>query len=229
MPIGVKLDVIENSSNFRRKILQEFANVFNKTTNAILPTITEAAQFKITEIMESSSLYNDIIFTSLRGHMGIPVGEEKQRIDEIVDTIIRSVHAKSNPLKLIGNDYSEGSIQIVGIDNPLTFDRILSLPASIIVDEHGRETFPWMEKILKLGNTVIEDYRISFGNFSHPKAKSRSKIALMFKKQGTFWKVPSRYAGSYNENWITRTIKNNKDSFTLFMERTMQKAFERSV
>jgi hypothetical protein len=61
---------------------------------------------------------------------------------------------------------------------------------------------PWLQWLLLEGNaTIVRNYTVSFG----PNRFSRTGFALM-RPSLQSWKVPSEFAGTINDNWITRAI-----------------------
>jgi hypothetical protein len=61
----------------------------------------------------------------------------------------------------------------------------------------------WLKWLLTSGaEPVIFGYRVKFGNFP----TSRTGQAIMVPKNGGAWGVPAEFAGTANDNWITRNL-----------------------
>ena len=62
----------------------------------------------------------------------------------------------------------------------------------------------WLEWLLLFGNkTIIRDYVVEFGD----NPRSRTGRAVMKGVKSGKWGVPPEFAGTKNNNWITRAIE----------------------
>jgi hypothetical protein len=71
------------------------------------------------------------------------------------------------------------------------------------------ENLEWLNWLLIDGDrTIVREYAISL----KPNRRSRTGFALMVKNPKKKWSVPSEYAGTRNNNWVTRAIDTILDS-----------------
>jgi hypothetical protein len=66
---------------------------------------------------------------------------------------------------------------------------------------------PWLRHLLLKGDTTtIMDYTITFN--PDKIATSRSGQAIMIKSKLKRWFIPAPFAGTLNDNWVTRALQN---------------------
>lgn len=82
------------------------------------------------------------------------------------------------------------------------FSDVLYADYAAVVDTVRGYSLPWLEWLLLEGNkTIIKNYEVVLG----PSLYSRTGSALMQSSRRS-WSVPSEFAGTINDNWITRAI-----------------------
>jgi hypothetical protein len=96
---------------------------------------------------------------------------------------------------------------------------ITSLPAaSYLSDVNIPTQIEWLDWLLTKGSKIIiRSYEVSYQKHNH----SRSGMAIM--KKGKGWQVPSQYAGTERDNWITRVIEPLEDTILYIIEDEFEK------
>ncbi len=149
------------------------------------------------ELLSKNIIAQPEVQSLLKGGLRYEFGivDPAARILYIIDRLALNVETDFVPVKLSNGTLKGGiTIHSVGID----YSSVLSMNDAVVVTEKG-ETLPWLEWLLLEGNnTVIADYDIEYGIFG------RTGGAHMVPGNG--WQVPSQFAGTANDNFITRAV-----------------------
>ena len=143
----------------------------------------------------SSSTYFSLTSGTLRAEFGLDDGE----VSKLPDIIIDMLTIKSD------FDFSSGQIKIVikFIDEEFDPNKLGSYTS---VNKKGEATLiPWLYWLLTAGSENVVD-----GHYmaAIPGA-GRSEMAIMIKEEGSTYSVDPEYAGTANDNWVTKTIRYN--------------------
>lgn len=173
-------------------ILKGLAYYTTRTIQKSIPKITQDIKDLVVLELQLSSTYSSLLGGDLRKDFGIPAGEEISRVSAVVNTIAQNISVE------YVNSYF-GGIR-VGILKK-GFADILNLPASVIHD--AKNHLPWLDWLLIQGDTIIvSDFVVKYGQSAY----SRSGDAVMIESIGGYWKVDSRFSGTEQDNWLTRTL-----------------------
>lgn len=196
MRIGLQL--IDSDSQIRSKILDAIRDylqpAFDKAQRAlqtIIPNKTKA-------VLMGEPEYNSLLSGQLRSELGVP--DAASRIESLFTAWTSSMVIRSTPLRISSRGVTGGfSIDMIRSD----FSDILSLSAATITDDISGSVIPWLQWLLLDGSKIlIRDYAVQFG----PNSRSRTGNAIMISSEKQNWRVPSEFAGTVNNNWITRAI-----------------------
>ena len=130
------------------------------------------------------------------------------------DIIIRRVCKKIRgtlTIKLVTNDYK--NILPIG-----TYDSINS--AGEVT------TIPWLQWLLLDGNVTIVNYKFGTQPQDVIDRYSRTKKGLMFKRLGGRWTMPPQFAGTVNDNFLTRAVSSVRTQIQQEIEQEFTKAFK---
>lgn len=208
------LKIIEDNSTISKRIIKEL-----KTQ--LLPILTYAftkSQQEITQIVQqaivNSETYQSLSNGQLKAEFGLP--DSDNRLDGILN-FWTNIYAKFDKPR-ISNNQITGGFKIGMIQKD--FKDVLGLPeASFITSKKDR--LDWLEWLLLFGNkTIIKDYEVTFGNYR----TSRTGMAIMRGVTQGKWSVPSQYAGTLNNNWITRVIDSLDQSIMTILEKNIKEA-----
>lgn len=185
--------------------------ISDKTTKLIkskLNNIKQEIQFEVKYALNTSRTYYELITGDLRSHFGIPAGEEAARVESIVNTIADNVS-----VEYINSYFGGLKIGILREG----FKDILGLPAAVINTAKGN--LAWLEWLLLQGdNIIVSDFIIKRGQNPF----SRSGDAIMIEQIGGFWKVPSSFSGTANDNWLTRVLSQLENVITKIINRNLK-------
>lgn len=173
------------------KVAVQQDNFLDKRIQKVLDFI---GQF-LYEKFITSSTYFSLTSGTLRAEFGLDDSEAAKLPDLIIDMLT----IKSDL------DFSNGKIKIIikFIDEDFDPNKLGSYTS---VNKKGDATLiPWLYWLLTAGTEdVVTDHYMS----AIPGA-GRSEMAIMIKEEGSTYSVDPEYAGSANDNWITKTIKFN--------------------
>jgi len=208
------LKLIENDSaiinSILKALLPEVDKYFKKSINNLKSSLPVVIQKAISNTPEYSSIQSGI----LRYNFGIP--DPNSKLSGLIDIWSNNIQINyTQPIISRNSIKCNISAGMIKID----FSDVLYTEYAIVVDSIRGYSLPWLEWLLLEGNkTIIKNQKIIFG----PNKASRTGFAIMRDSQTSSWKVPSQYAGTQNDNWITKAI----DDAALEIENTINKAFE---
>lgn len=207
------LKLIDNNADISNKILQALLYDVTKYMENGISLVKNQLPLIIRQSIINSPEYSSLLNGELRYEFGIPdPGAKLAGLLDIWCDNIKYSYMKptivSNKIKAI---FSANTIRIDYAD-------VLYTDYALVIDSTRGYSLPWLEWLLLEGNkTIIDKYEVIIG----PNQYSRTGNALM-KPSNRSWKVPSTYAGTASDNWITRAI----DSVTDDIENLLNKAFQ---
>ena len=204
-----KISLVQSVSEIESKILKAIKPEVNK----YLKKIFEKAKPQLIAILQKfiidSPEYKSILNGELQYEFGLP--DSAARLQQIMQFWTK-LDATYNPVTVNGQKLTGGfTLNMVDAG----YVEVLQSSASKLVTEK-KETLNWLEWLLLFGNRIIiRDYQIEIG----PSKASRTGKAIMKGVQRGKWSVPNQYAGTTNNNRITRAIDSAQPSIDkLFKE-----------
>lgn len=178
-----------------RRALKEAVDLneeFLKRTEKIIDFI---ANF-LYEQFTNSPTYVSLTNGTLRAEFGL----DDEEVGKLPDIIIDMLTIKSDL------DFTGGKIKLIIKFIDETFDPN-KYGSYTSVNKRGEATLiPWLYWLLTAGtDDVVVDYHVV-----PILGAGRSEMAIMMKEEGSSYYVEHIYSGTYEHNWITRTIR---DSF----------------
>lgn len=165
-----------------------FRNAFNSIKNQLPQIVIKA--------IRSAPEYDSLISGELKAEFGLP--DSDSRVSAIIDKW-NKLEFSYKRVKISGQSLV-GSFSLNMIREDYT--DVLSMEAASFVTEKGSQ-LNWLEWLLLYGSqTIIKDYDVVLG--ADP--RSRTGMAIMKGVKSGKWGVPPQFAGTQNDNWITRAI-----------------------
>lgn len=194
------------SNNILKTLIPELNNYFKNKLQYIkfnLPLI-------LSNILKNTPEYNSLINGQLKYEFGIPDSETK--LNEILDIWTKNIYIEYKSPTIVSNKIKASfSVSLVRAD----FSDVLSVDASLVIDRLRGYNLSWLEWLLLEGNKIIiPKQEVIIG----PNKFSRTGYAVM-RPSSTSWKVPSQYAGTINDNWITRAIDSTEDNINNLLDK----------
>lgn len=202
----------ESKNAFQKKIdraiAEEINNILRKNASKVESRVRGLIPGWIRSSPEIQSLESEGSQGSLNAQFGLRPGQAATATSEIIGAVIGSVQVKINPVTskvLKKQTIVEFSVQ------PLSFDNLLGLPSAIVIQATNGKVLPWLDWLLNLGNTVV------VGGYTYkPEVGGRSGGGTM--SPGVGWRVPPQYAGTPDDNFITRALANREKEITPILQ-----------
>lgn len=193
----INLKIIENNSTINKYILiallPEVTNYMNNVMKYIKINLPEVVKNAI----ESSPEYQALSGGQLQFELGIPNINQKLTglLNIWMSNIVYDYKAPTITNNKIISNFSASMIRV-------DFNDVIYSDYAIVKDAKGY-SLPWLEWLLTEGNKIlVPSHEVIFG----PSPYSRTGNAIMRKNKNRGWKVPAQYAGTLNDNWITRAL-----------------------
>jgi hypothetical protein len=210
---------------FNLKLLEDDKTIINSILKALVPEVdsyfkNSISKLKLTlpAVIEKAIIntpeYSSIQSGILQYNFGIP--DPNIKLIGLLNIWSNNIEINySKPIIVRNTIKCNLSAGMIKID----FSDVLYTEYAIVIDNLRGYSLPWLEWLLLEGNkTIIKNQKIIFG----PNKASRTGFAVMRENQASTWKVPSQYAGTLRDNWITKAI----DGAYAEIENTINKAFE---
>ena len=182
-------------------------NILNASSNE-LKKIFQKAKVKIHAgvinlVIEALSTCPEIL--SLQsGKLKYDFGLPDDPTQEIIYAIANSTYVYFRDFKIKRGTFSNVLSVYV---QPQDFGNLLSADFSKVITDAGQE-LPWLKWLLLEGDAVVvTQYSVQYGQYD----QSRSGGAIMV--PSGFYKVPSEFSGSIEDNFITRALSKYEDRF----------------
>lgn len=194
--IDAKITIIESTDQITQKILKAllpevktyFRKVFDRTSEQIATLVQDS--------IIASPEYQSLLSGKLKYEFGLP--DSDSRLNTILE-IISQITTKYNAPKIVKN-HIEASFTLSMIQSD--YKKLLESSAAILNTEKGSQ-LEWLKWLLLFGDkTIIKDYFVQIGSNN----RSRTGNAVMRSSTRSRWGVPPEFAGTQNNNWITRAI-----------------------
>jgi hypothetical protein len=195
LQFSVKL--VDNNSTISREIIKALLPDIQKYFNGIAAKISKSIPDLVINSIMNQPEYASLMSGALQYEFGLP--DPANRLSEILSTIRANTQIINKSPQLKGNKISAGiKFSMIKSD----FSDLLSLGGASLTTEKGSK-LDWLDWLLKQGDSIIiSDYNFIFG----PSKYSRTGMGIMKEVTGGSWRVPPEFAGTINNNWITRAI-----------------------
>lgn len=201
---------IQIDRKIRRALIKEVDKVMSTAVNKTVGPIRNLVKNTLMEQPEVRSLDGGI----LAAEFGLPDGG--RRIEDIINFWVSNIIVSKKKATASGGGIDAGlTIKMIQRD----FEDVLGLSSASIVTEKGQE-LPWLEWLLKFGDRVIvRDYTVFFGG---NRRSSRSGLAIMVKSNKRSWGVPSAFAGTIDDNFVTRALEEIEDDIVNILQKQVE-------
>jgi len=211
----ISLEILESEKEISRRIGQALLpEVTNYLKNRIKIIRTELPSIVNKYIVDSPE-YTSLLRGKLRYEFGIPDAQSK--LAGLLDIWSKNIDITYTPPKIIGSGEirAKFSISMIKID----FSDVLYSEYASSMNVLAGYSLPWLQWLLLDGNTVlVSGYQLIVG----PNVRSRTGFAIMRASPTGSWKVPSEFAGTINDNWITRSLGRASEEINKFLQKVLE-------
>lgn len=205
------VNLLETNDQIQRKILQAIAAETNKriTKNRtyVLNQLKQNLRSWLEMQPEIVELGQD--GTGLNAELGLPAGSGRRAASVIVNAAVNSIETK---ISKVNRNLKGG---FVFNFQPRNLINLLSLPEARIITEKGT-SLDWLKWLLTMGDTPI-----IFGyDFLPTPGQGRSRGGTMV--GGSMWRIEPKFAGTINDNFITRSISGKEKILEQILTRLLK-------
>ena len=189
-----EIKIIENERIISKRIIKALIPEVDSFMKKAVAKVKTELPVVLRNAIIGSDTYNQLIGGKLRLELGIP--DPITKIDGLINTWISNVNVNYIKPTVIGSDkiYAFFSVGLVRSD----YSDVLGTDYALVYDRKGYD-LPWLAWLLFEGTKpIISTHKVVFTR------GGRTGGAVM-RKQGS-WSVPLAYAGTAEDNWITRAI-----------------------
>lgn len=213
MPFSVR--IIESDKKIEKLIANALKKEIGKSMQKAASAIQRNLKIIVTQAIKGSPEYLSLVGGRLKFEFGLP--DALQRIDRIIDIWTNNIQVTSRQIRVVGGTFAGGIvIKMFRSD----YSDVLASNAAILTTEKGTR-LNWLEWLLKFGDrTIVKEYEVDLGE--HP--GSRTGGAVMVQSRGR-WKVPSEFAGTPRNNFLTRAMNEKEGEIMRMIEREIKAKF----
>ncbi len=206
MGIGVDFDinVFEWEVAIAREAKQQYPVFF--LAAQVIRRLRGPLEGIVETALRSSDEYDSLQNGELRENFGIV--DATPALEDIIAAVKQSMELKAEPGSGSGGDLTVGVVRLSFFADD--FARILAVALKsgsyVSVNKRGRQTLvPWLEWLLFGGDKILVfDHEINL----EPHRGSRTGPIMLKPARGARgWRVPAAYSGTFEENWLTRTVE----------------------
>jgi hypothetical protein len=211
--VNITGKLLGNISNFKKFILDSISKNINKSFFSNTKQYEENIKNIIIENIKNQPEYSSLKSGKLREQFGLA---NVSLVDNVLSGLDDMV-IKLNKPKIKG-DFIDASFTINVIKEDLS--NLLSDQSASYVTSKGSQ-IDWLRWLLLEGqNSVIVGYRYL------PKSSpsSRTGKGIMVSGKSSIYRVPPEFAGTPQDNWITRGLDSALPEIEKFINNTVQKS-----
>jgi hypothetical protein len=192
--------ILESAKSITSKIIKVLKDTINERLFRKAPKIQVDLRKLIEDAIKAQPEYSSLMGGTLQSELGVP--HTGPRLDQIIRLVVDSIVVKVNKLKPTG-DQIFGGLEIQFVKS--NFKDLLNSPAATYVTDKG-QTIEWLRWLLLEGDKIIiRQYRIGIDPKNYARTGLGEIMINSTGKQGG-WSVPSQYAGTVDNNFITRAL-----------------------
>jgi hypothetical protein len=212
MKINIKL--LESNKEINNKIITAIISHLGSVINNAIPQIKNDIQGFIVDALKQEPEYQSLLNGVLRGEFGIP---DTSIVEDIVLKLSQAIEITINPIKKSTTGVSGGITVNIIKSNDLS--GVINDASAYVKDTDRGYSLPWLEWLaLKGGEILVKNYSIDVKNTKN----SRSGMAIMVSSSDS-WRVPPAFAGTEDNNWITRALSTTISNITKSIQTHIEK------
>lgn len=207
-----KINLVESDSDIAYKILKALLPEVSNYLKDIIYYLQSNLPSVIKNAIINTPEYDSLNGGQLQYEFGIP--DISVKLAELLNLWSTNIKINYSP-PAIANNKIKGSFSanMIKVD----FSDVLYSDYAIVYDAMRGYSLPWLEWLLLEGNkTIIKNQTVVLG----PNKYSRTGYAVM-RESSSSWKVPSQYAGTISNNWITRALDNAENNISNLIDKAL--------
>jgi hypothetical protein len=192
------LELTDDINLISTKLKNVLAVEFTTRLRDAAKGIQNVVRQRVRKIIEESDTYHSLSYGRLRDEFGLT--DAVSKVGTIVNIWVNSIRAEAKVIKFTGGRLNTGLVlQAIRGD----YSDVFSAAEAIQITNKGT-TLEWLQWLLTRGDTtIIREYDVA----EVPGKRGRSGgLLTMQENKFARWSVPSEYAGTAHNNWITKIV-----------------------
>lgn len=195
--LEINLSIKNTEKQILDIILKETVLILNKKFNRrIIRNITTSIKGLLESAIKNTPEYQSMLSGQLMGELGLV--DPDLKLNSIIDIWLDGVFIVFDPIKKQGNKLT-GGFTLYAVES--NYDDVLSSPYAVQETEKGQK-LTWLDWMLTFGDSR---FIINYGIRNNPR-HSRTGTVIMYPTTKRSWGVPPQFAGTRDNNFITRAI-----------------------
>lgn len=209
----------ESQGEFNILLMEALAKELNRELKKLPKKLTKPFQESVANVFRETDIFDSLLYGELRGMFGFPYATENLLVGSILTAIKDDLHIEFSEVFATSASFIGGlnvyvvkkTLQDILQAKGAEFDVDLSAKSTInsypnLLENEPITKFniPWIKWLLLDGDKV----QVSNFTFIGGEGKGRSNKGIMAatKNESRWFRLPKEYAGTINDNWITRTL-----------------------
>jgi hypothetical protein len=206
--------LLQSPQEIENIILSNIAENINIVFSKSLTSLQKSIPNILYKAIISEPEYQSLISGKLLYEFGIP--DASKKVNNIINIWTNNFFIETIPVSIQGSRITGGFRINMIKDN---YDDVLSSESAYVIDEAKALKLPWLEwLLLNGGKIIIRNYEVQVGASPY----SRTGLAIM-KPSKKNWRVPSEFAGTKDNNWITRALNKLDESIPNIIQKEIEK------
>jgi hypothetical protein len=178
----------------RRQIVAKLAGINIVIANRLKELITEA--------VKGSAVYDALVNRGQPLYFELGAVDSPEEMYNLLEVLRASVYVPRPNIRKLGNKL-HGSISVFAINSKYIDSAANNSGKYVSTNKDGKTTvIPWLSWLLK-SRPIISGWDIKF---DYNIVGSRTGGAIMIQKRGGEWRLPIEFAGTLENNFITRAV-----------------------
>lgn len=195
----IEVTLKEDNAAFKSKVYGAISKYINSLLFRKRAAILRDIRAIVPKWIRSQPEMQELMFNngvgSLAAQLGLVYGTGEEAVEAIVVAMTNSI---AIDITKVDAKSLRGGVKLKFM--PATFQELLLIPEGHVITDEGQDLH-WLSWLLMEGfKVIVVGYKFNF------KRAGRSQGGYMNK--GGVWRIPPQYAGTPNDNFVTRALNN---------------------
>jgi len=205
------LRILESNQEIQTSILRSLLPEVKKYLDGAINKLKISLPLLLEQSILTTPEYMSLSSGKLRLEFGIP--DPVAKINGLINIWLNNIEyiyqTPSIQGQTIRANFSAGLVKT-------DYSDVLGSNFAQVIDQSGY-SLPWLQWLLLDGNKIIvPSHQVVIG----PNRASRTGFAIM-RQSSVGWQVPTEFAGTANDNWITRAIDSAAPEIEQLLDRVL--------
>lgn len=209
----LSVQLVDSKDQIEKKIRAELLKEVNRVMDSAINRTVKPIRILVKDTLMNQPEVTSLDGRQLAGEFGLSDGG--QRIENIIDYWVNNIIVSKKRATASGSQLDASfTIKMIRSD----YEDVLASNEATVTTTKGQE-LPWLEWLLKFGDrAIVREYDVRFGI----NKRSRSGVAFMVRSKRS-WGVPPQFAGTADNNFVTRALDSIEDEIISIFENSLRK------